>query len=116
MLKTLVRSALPSAVVRVEGRLRPRLFHLLDFRPLNSVEILQFFQHFLPVHLCFKVRQLPLKAVLHRFLNRANGIEQGAVMLLTFLRDDAGRLGGDELLCNQSVDVFFHGVLAQSHR
>ena len=31
--KTLVRSALPSAVSRVGAVHRPRLFHLLDFRP-----------------------------------------------------------------------------------
>ena len=116
MPKTLVRSALPSAVMRVEGRLRPRLFHLLDFRPLSSVEILQFFQHFLAVHFLLKVCQLLLVTVLHRLLNRANGIEQGAVMLLSFLRDDGGRFGSDELLCDQSVDILFHRVLAQSHR
>ena len=100
MPKTLVRSALPSAVVRVEGRLRPRLFHLLDFRPLNSVEFFQFFERFLSVHLRVKVHELLLIAVLHRFLNRADSIEQGSVMLLSFLCDDGGRLGGDELLCN----------------
>jgi len=59
---------------------------------------------------------LPLKAVLHRLLDRTYGIEQGAVMLLSFLGNDGGRLGGDELLCNQSVDVFFHRVLAQPYR
>ena len=116
MPKTLVRSALPSAVVRVEGRLRPRLFHLLDFRPLNAVEFSQLFERLLAVHLCFKVCELLLVTVLHRLLNRADGIEQGAVVLLSFLRDDGGRLGGDELLCDQSVDVLFHGILAQPHR
>lgn len=36
MPKTLVRSALPPAVNWVEGRLRPRLFLLLDFRPIEN--------------------------------------------------------------------------------
>ena len=111
-----MRSALPSAVNRVEGRLRPRLFHLLDFRPMFSVEFFQLFECLLTVHLRFKALELLLIAVLHRLLDRADCIEQGAVVLLSFLRDHTGRLGGDEPLCNQSVDVFFHGVLAQSHR
>lgn len=33
-----MRSALPSAVNRVEGRLRPRLFLLLDFQPNKSLK------------------------------------------------------------------------------
>ncbi len=37
MPKNLVRSALPSAVSRVGGRLRPRLFLLLDFRPSKII-------------------------------------------------------------------------------
>jgi len=97
-------------------RSRHLCFLLLDFRPLSSVEILQFFERFLSVHLRLKVHELLLVTVLHRLLNRANGIEQGTVMLLSFLRDDGGRLGGDELLCDQSIDVLFHRVLAQTHR
>ena len=37
--KTLVRSALPSAVSRGGAVHRPRLFHLLDFRPIENREI-----------------------------------------------------------------------------
>ena len=36
--KTLVRSGFPADVIRVEGRLRPRLFLLLDFRPIKMPE------------------------------------------------------------------------------
>ena len=54
--------------------------------------------------------------VLHRLLDRADGIKQGTVMLLSFLGNDGGGLGRDELLFNQSVDMLFYGVLAQSYR
>lgn len=117
MLQT--RAFLVGVAVRCEvhrWQSRHLCFLLLFSRPLAAVKFLYPCQCFLTVYLRFKVPELLLIAVLHRLLDRADGIAQGAVVLLSFLRDDGGRLGGDELLFNQSVDVLFHGVLAQSHR
>lgn len=78
---------------------------------LSGGEILVYTHRFLvqPYHLL-------LVAILHRFLNRADGIEQIAVALFAFLCDDGGRLGCNQSFLNQTVHIFFHGIVAHTNR
>ena len=53
--KTLVRSGFPTAVIRGERRLRPRLFHLLDFDPSKMPESRLVSHHISPFQHCSQI-------------------------------------------------------------
>ena len=59
---------------------------------------------------------LRLHAVAERFLHRAEGIEQGPVVLLAVLQRDGRGLRRDELLVAEALHTLPYGVLRELHR
>lgn len=123
--QTLMRSALPSAVSRVAGRLRPHLFLLLIFGravklPLYrrfsmfAVKFGEFFQSRLTPHFAFQTNHLLFVRICCRILNWTDGLEQIAVALFAFLRVYRGRLGCDQPFFGQTVHMFSNGVFAHA--
>ena len=120
-----MRSALPSAVSRVAGRLRPHLFLLLIFGravklPLNrrspvfAVKFGEFFQSRLTPHFAFQTNHLLFVMICCRIINWTDGIEQIAVALFAFLCVYRGRLSCDQPFFGQTVHMFSNGVFAHA--
>lgn len=81
-----------------------------------TVVFSQFCHRGLPTHFLVQAYHLLLVVIRNRFFNRMYGIEQITVALFTFLRDDGGRLGCDQPLLDQTVHIFFDGVVAHTNR
>ena len=70
----------------------------------------------LALNIYFKLPQLLLVQVLSCILNRADGVEQIAVLLASISPGDACRFRSDETLFFQYSHMLFDGVPAQPHR
>lgn len=64
----------------------------------------------------FQRLQLLLIMILNRIVDWANRIEQVAILLSTFLRNDCRWLSIYEALLDKSIHILLHGILCEADR